>query len=236
MKKSVIMIIVILAMLFSITLIAIAATTDGTIKFVDGKVTVLPPDCCHCVGDDPCAGGCGNPVDPHAPGQPCNCPCHDVEGNAGYKSFDIGNNLYFGEWTIGQSGTFDSANVLPEAQGGTTSAGTHTGIQVVNMTGSTVKIGVSQDQFEFPDKTPLAGAQLTLNQAGFAVNTEFGSATQTATQLLDVNANDGVQMLTVSPGSAVKAAWSGVLDIPPGVTNQAEKALSVLTWAVIIAP
>ena len=239
MKKRILSITIIIAMLLSASIIALAATTDGEIKFKDGDVIILPPgkDCCHCLGDDPCPGGCSDPNDPHEPGKPCECPCHDA--SPAYKSFAVENNLYFGEWTIGRGGQFNSAN---NGHNGTTldttSAGKYTGVQVINQKSTMATIYVTVDEFKFPNNAPLAGAELDLfartpnaangSAPGLVTSTTFGSAAQIATQ--PFVPGESQQILTAQPGTAVKAAWFGILDVPAGSGNQATTAQALMTW------
>jgi len=255
MKKKIISLTIILAMILGASAIAMAndsADTQGEIRFKDGEIIILPPgeDCCHCYCPDcgdgcakcdgPCPGGCSDPEKPHGPGEPCDCPCHDATSQ--FKNFNVGENLFFSTWTIGRGGIFDS---FDEAQ--TTAAGKTTGVQVINQTSGIAKISVEVSQFVYEDqdavmfegnvqKPFLKGADLTLVQRGNAANLPGFSPNPALVQGTEIKLlPDGaaMQILTTPAGSAVKASWSGLLDVVPGTALWVGSATAVLTWTDI---
>ena len=242
--KKIISITIIITMLLGIATIAMAndsADTEGKIIFKDGEVIVLPPDdeCCHCYCPDcgdgcaecdgPCDGKCGDCDDP------CDCPCHDATSE--YKNFNVGDNLYFSTWTIGRGGIFDSFN---EEQ--TTAQGKTTGVQVINQTSAVAKISVEVSQFIYEDqgailfegitqKPFLKGADLTLEQRGNAASLPaFSPFVVQGNGIELIPDGAAVQILTTPAGSAVKASWSGLLDVVPGTALWTGAATAVLTW------
>jgi len=242
-KKKIITITLILTMLLGVSTIAMAndstPSTEGEIRFKDGDVKIVPPDedCCPCYGDDPCEGGpCKHNPDCN---DPCVCPCHDPGTSTAYRNFAVEDNLFFGEWTIGRGGLFNSANNGHNSTTlNTTAAGKYTGVQIINQTGSEAKIFVTLTEFLFPNNAPLQGAELDLfpripnpansNAPALVTSNENGTAAQLVTQTFVPN--ESQQILTAQAGTAVKAAWFGILDVPAGAGNQAAEAKAVMTW------
>jgi len=226
MRKRILALLLALAMSLGVATVAMAdssnANTDGSIKFKDGDVIIIPPpdpdgDCCDCYGK--------------APENDCECPCHDPDEYAdpndlpGFKNFDYGGNLYFGEWTIGDYRTYDST-----VDGG--SIGTHTGIQVINQTSGTAKVGVEITAFIFDDQDSheLEGAELTLFEYELAVG--YGYVNGDVDQKNDVALNDQpILILTVPAGARAKASWSGELEVQPGTAIYEGTAKATLTWS-----
>ena len=177
--------------------------------------------CCPCYGKDPA--------------NDCDCPCHydDEDDGAAFKGYNLGGNLYFGEWTIGDYGVYDSAD---DAQ--TTDSGTHTGIYLINLTSAGAKLGVSVSEFYFDEANDikLAGAELTVNTFGaFQVGkgTNAALVTQSGGLNLSTDLGASAEVLEVPSASRVKASWSGVLDVLPGTAIYEGKAQATLTWTVM---
>ena len=228
MKKKTLALILILALTLSAATVALAADTktNGEIKFKDGTVIIIPPTdptnpCCPCFGK-PAVGS-------------CECECHQYDDPAdpnAFKNFNLGDNLYFGEWNIGTSGTFDSSNTAQ-----TTTDGTHTGMQVINQTQNPAKIGVQITKFLYDtgSKPELVGAELTLNifePAQASANITLAGNAQVGNLKLTPEAA-AVLALTTPAGSRVKASWSGSLMVVPGTANWVGSAQAVLTWTDI---
>jgi len=244
MKRRIAALTLILIMLLGATTLTAAGNTntDGSIEYKDGTVIIIPPDedCCPCFGDDPCDGGSECPHDPKCE-DPCQCPCHEP-GAGDFMNFDLGGDLYFGEWTIGRSGQFDSA-VYGEPghpNNPRNISGTHTGIRILNQTSQPANIQLSISEFIFNDNpaTILAGAELELESfgtpPGWVATNQLGTASKTPVTLVPGEAPSTI--ITTSPGSAIAAAWSGILDVLPGTAIYTGKAQAELFWTVLVIP
>jgi len=229
MKKTTMALILVLAMTMGAATAALAAapTTDGSIKFKDGKVIIItPPD-----PDKPC---CPCFEKPAAPG--CECKCHDyfdLEDGDAFNNFNMGGNLYFGEWDVGAYGRYNS-----NLESQTSNVGTHTGVQIVNRTEKPAIIEVSVTEFIYKEGTNpvLKGADLTLMSLDLQASNGYDK--NDVTQANDITlvpgkngmTGDGINILTTLAGSKVKASWYGLLDVDPGTANWAGTAQAVLTW------
>jgi len=242
--KKVISIIIILALVFGISTIAMAndaeenKTTEGSIEFRNGGVTIIPPDedCCHCVGQSPCPGGCDDKDDPHPDGQPCECPCHDAIDK--YKNFDLGGDLYFGSWIIGAYGRFISNNIAQ-----TTARGTHTGLTVINRTPAGAEMRVEISDFYYPGHTVenpkiIAGAELTMMAIDNTPNLPIpgGASLEQLSNVMLEPYEAATPILRVPSGFAVRASWFGDLDILPGRAIHLGEAKATLTWTSMNVP
>jgi hypothetical protein len=244
MKRRIVAIITILVMLIGATTLAAASNTntDGSIEYKDGTIIIIPPgdDCCPCFGDEPCEGDPGCAHDPKCD-DPCQCPCHEP-GAGDFRDFDLGGDLYFGEWTIGRSGQFDSAiyGEPSHANNPRNINGTHTGIRILNQTAQPAEIKVSIGEFIFNDdsETILAGAELELESygesPGWVATNPLGTASKTPVTLIPGEAPSII--ITTSPGSAIAAAWSGILDVLPGTAIHTGKAQADLFWTSLVIP
>jgi len=235
MKKTTMALILVLAMTLGAATAALAAapTTDGSIRFKpDGVIIVTPPEpkdpldpnspCCDCFGKPP--------------ENDCDCSCHDYfdpEDGKAFKEFNMGGNLYFGEWIIGAYGQYNSNDQVQ-----TTAFGTHTGLQIVNRTENPAIIEVSVTEFIYKEGSNpvLKGADLTL--VALAKEASNGYDKKDVTQASNITlvpgkngmTGDGINILTTLAGSKVKASWYGLLDVDPGTANWAGTAQAVLTW------
>ena len=101
MTKKILAVIIALAMLISIGVIAIAATSNGAIEFKDGSGGgIIDPECCPCEKNDPedgCDCDCHEndccPCDEDDPDDDCNCDCHEkdkVKPYLGSMAIDFG--------------------------------------------------------------------------------------------------------------------------------------------------
>ena len=245
MKRRILALTLILAVVLGVTTFASASNTtptDGKIEYKDGNIIVIPPDedCCPCFGEDPCDAG---PGCPHIPpcDEECQCPCHEP-GAEDFRAFDLGGDLYFGEWTIGRSGKFDSAVIGQPGHRNNPKEinGTHTGIRILNQTSKSAQLDVSISEFIFNGNadTILAGAELELQSYGAApgwvATNSFGSATKSKVTLIP--GENPSTIITTSPGSAIAAAWSGVLDVIPGSAIHLGEAKALLTWTASNVP
>lgn len=221
MKRRITTIGLVLALILSLGTVAFAATTDGSIKFKEGDVIIIPPNCCPCFGRDPENG--------------CKCKCHDYDEPGDpddYKKFDMGGNLFFGEWKIGTYGVFNS---IDKEQ--TTDVGTHSGILVINQTSQESKVEVKITDFFFDRATgkKLDGAELTLMAHEIAFGLGFGKDDATQGNNLTLEPDTGVQILATAAGSRVKASWYGLLDVLPGTAVHQGTAQATLTWTNVSA-
>jgi len=235
MRKNTIALLLALAITLGAATIALAVDTetDGSIKFKAGDVIILPPHdpydpgtCCPCYGEEP---------------DDCDCPCHiydkyaDPEDGEDFRDFDMGGDLYFGEWTIGAHGKFDSRdNGVPDRK--------FTGVLLINQTAAPATIQVSITKF-FYDKTvtELEGAELTLNAHKLAAGAGYNAAAIKASNSLlsSVALEDPLtdyHIITIPAGSRVKASWYGDLDVRPGTAKYAGTAQAALTWTVATGP
>ena len=243
MRKKTIAILLALAMMLGTATIAFAADpttkTDGSIAFKSEGLIILPPqpplpfdpeypekDCCDCFGKDAEEG--------------CKCPCHLYDEYADpedpkfpdgtdFNRFKLGGNLYFGEWTIGDFGIYDS-KVYGKPRN------THTGILTVNQTTSDAKIAVSITEFKNNGDTVLEGAELKLMALELAAGAGFvnneGIVSSDIRQLGDFVLDKIDRLiLTIPAGSRVKASWYGLLSVMPGTTNFVGTAQATLTWS-----
>ena len=218
MKRKIIAILMSLLLAVSVTSFVSAQPasedTFGSIDFEEGTVIITPPGECDC-----CPECCV--CDPDCDGEDCDCPC-TCGDNEEWKDFDMGEDLYFGEWDIGAFGNFDSRD-----------ENTHTGIMVANGTSETAKIGISISEFEFDTVDEiLAGAVLTLHALDLAGNSDYAlaGAVQVETIALDPSLTAAIQILQLAPGSSVKASWYGMLNVLPGTSLFEGKAQATLTW------
>jgi hypothetical protein len=244
MKRKIIALTLILVLLIGTSAIAAASNTntEGSIEYKDGTVIIIPPgeDCCPCFGDEPCVGGGGCTHDPKCE-DPCQCPCHEP-GAEDFRNFDLGGDLYFGEWMIGRSGQFDSA-VYGEPghpNNPRNINGTHTGIRILNQTAQPANIMVSIGEFIFNDdpETILAGAELELKSfgtpPGWVATNLLGAALKSPVTLIPGEAPS--EIIQTSPGSTIAAAWSGILDVLPGTAIYVGKAQAELIWTSLVTP
>jgi len=232
MKKQILSITIVLALIFGVATFAEATgnpTTSGSITFINGGIIVVPspgfpdgyPDtCCDC--DDP----------QHPEGYPlCDCPCHNnvyAQDGDDYAKFDFGGNLYFGEWFVGDSGVYDSYDVAQ-----TTAEGTHTGIQVINQTVSTAGISVEISTFNYNDiegKPELEGAELTLMALEKAIGAGFDVEDVDIKNNVTLIPGTSALVLETPAASRVRASWSGELYVEAGAAKHVGRAQAVLTW------
>jgi len=237
MKKKILALAVILAMIVGATNIAIATNTDGSIEFKTGGVIVNPPgdddghgdceccpDCCECGGD--CGDGCD-----------CGCPC-DCKEVDDYEHFfithNVEKNLYFGTHELTVFGKFDSAQPVngtandPEGHP-TTTDGMYTGVEVINRTEDPAKIMVQISKFQVGGTETLKGATLVLVKEAAMTVGEGTPSVNNEIELLEPGVDDVA--LTVGSGRMVKAAWYGVLMTQPGTAAPGE-AQATLTWTL----
>jgi len=228
MRKKTIALLLSLALTLGVAIVALAAddTTEGSIKFKSGDIIILPPPgpedpCCDCFGKEP--------------ENDCECLCHeydkydDPRDDPGFKTFDLGANLYFGEWNIGAFGTYDSNN----EEHNDTGKNEFTGVYVINQTPNEAKIEVSISEFAYNSTDKLTGATLTLKAmdgspvagAGYNIDDSEQKATQKLEQI-----DDPYLILTVPAGARIKAIWYGSLEVPLGSAIYAGTAKAILTW------
>jgi len=259
MKKKIVVLSVVLALLMSVTVLTASANqstgnTGGSIDFTAGGITIIPPedDCCPCYGEDPCPGCCGEepcddpdcpcPNDPKCE-EECVCICHDDDDdyNRFFLDNDVVNDLYFGNHNVREFGRFDSANTAQ-----TTEDGQFTGAEVRNFSGDTFQMGVSVGPF-FVGKTDvnpgtptLLGAELFLVAGDYQAPADYpllpgfehrGSDTTP----IAVTGAGTTHVMTLPNANMVKASWSGLLDILQG-TAVAGKAQAELTWTAFVTP
>jgi len=234
MQKKTIALFLALAMMLGAATVALAAdtTTDGSIKFKEGDVIILPPPgpvdpedpCCPCYGQEP--------------GEGCDCPCHDYDkyddprDDSDFKDFDLGGNLYFGEWTIGAFGDFISND--PEFND--TGKNEFTGIYVINQTPNVAKISVKVSEFKYNATDKLTGAELTLKNEKIASGAGYDLIGTEHKEVLLLAPNDtSYNILTVPAGARIKASWFGSLYVPVGSAIYAGTAQAVLTWEDLTA-
>jgi len=215
MKKKILALAVILAMIVGATNIAMAAQTDGSIVFKDGNVIIKPP-----------------PEDPDGPGDP---------GGTDYENFffthNVAKNLYFGTHDLTVFGKFDSAQPinnpeLDESDYATTEVGMYTGAEVINQTGTATSISVSISEFMVGTAPSLAGATFELvKEAVIAEGAGPGVGTgyEMPEKVSLMPGGAVAKAITVDSGREVKAAWYGVLTTLPGSAAPGT-AQATLTW------
>jgi len=241
MKKKILALAVILAMIVGATNIAIATDTKGSIEFTGGEIIVNPPhipdsedpedpgdcgccpDCCECDAEceEECVCDC-----------PCGCTCDEKDDyDHFFYKYRVANNLYFGEHDLTVYGDFDSANATQ-----TSLKGMYTGVEVINLKSGTAQLKVKIDAFKVDGTGPvtLAGAELTLMKQ--AVLAEGGGTPYTQGDNIVLTPSAGDQnILTVGSGRMVKASWYGILNTLPG-TAAPGTAQATLTWTAVEAP
>ena len=210
MKKKVLALAVILAMIVGVTNIAMAAdTTSGSIKFKTGSVIINPP-----------------PEDTTDPG--------GTDYNRFFFTHNVKKNLYFGMHELTVYGAFNSAD-----EGQTSDVGMYTGAEVINPTETTTSISVEISRFKVngTGSETLAGAELKLvAKAAMAAGGGTPYDLKTNVVLMPI-LNDGsaMKVLTVDSGREVKAAWSGVLTTQAG-SAVLGTAQATLTWTSSSTP
>jgi len=240
MKRKLIALTMILALALSLSTLAMAATTDGSIQYKEGGVIIIPPpDCCHCYGDEPCEDKDCDEKPPCKPGDDgkCGCECHDeFDPPKGHFEFGVAKNLFFGEHLLGASGDYDSTvyGDPTHDQNPDNVEGRTTGVQITNQMAVPYDILVSVSEFEWETQSGnLNGARLELVGAGNWANNGTELSTQNGA---DLTPNTATKVITVPSGLSVIAAWSGILDVLPGTAIHTEKAQATLTWTSQVAP
>ena len=227
MNRKFLSIILVLALAFTTSYLAMAAegdpigNTSGSIQFTEGTVIINPP-------------GITEPASPeeYEPGK-------DLDDD--YKYFfsynEVKDSLYFGSHTTDVYGAFDSKNTAQ-----TSGVGMYTGVEVKNQTIEDVKILVSIGKFftdvydegegEDVQKENLKGSVLKLEEYKAMVSglSDSNGFTQNGAQL----SNADIKVLTVDSGRSVKAAWSGLLEVLPGTVEFLGKAQAELTWTSMV--
>ena len=229
MKKRTLTLTLVLALLFSITTIAMASSsTDGSITFTDGTVIIIPPGCTCC----PKCCDCDCKEDPNNPCDDCPCPCtcDDEDYDNFFVRLGVENNLYFGEHALTVFGVFDSANKPGSPQAGenryTTDVGKYTGVEIINQTANEASIYVSISVFRIDGVPTLDGAELTLVSESAIAQGDGQAYTKENEVLLS---DEPTVALTVNRGREVKAAWYGLLETLPGTAEPGD-AQAELTW------
>jgi len=239
MKRKVLSILVVLALILGTATVAIAAKTDGSIEFKGGGIIIIPPrdcnccpKCCDCDCDEVVNGDCEC-------GCPCPCTCEDP-----YDSFfwdnDVERNLNFGTHDMLINGRFDSANKPGSPQAGqdryTGEAGKYTGVEVLNKTGQSARVDVSISKFMIdgnPAKPTLDGATLTMMLEKSITDGVFPEGAYDAKTNVRLETGDALgnsaTMLDIGRGVSVKVAWYGILFTAPQ-TNDPGEAQAILTW------
>ena len=243
MNRKILSIILVLAFAITTSSLALAAegeepldrgTTEGSIVFEDGEVTINKPGES---GDD--GKGEGDPngedVDKEDPNYP-----YDYF----FSLNNVKDDLYFGSHDADVYGRFDSANTKLHNDNGedTTVVGKYTGVEVKNQTVSAINVLVSVSAFKTGETPNLAGAELRLVKssaiasgnptAGF---TQYGAFTPEPRQDGIEISDDPKLILKVENGRSVKAAWYGLLDVEQGTVVVEGKAQAALTWDVMAA-
>ena len=242
MKRKILVITMILAMMVSATLLSVSANpgrTEGSIDFVAGEIIIIPPEdpCCPCYGEDPCDAGEECPHDPPCE-EECLCICHDDDDD--YNDFflenNVANDLYFGNHSIREFGRFDSADVEQ-----TTVTGQYTGAEVRNFSVDEFRMGVSVGGFFVGTTQTLLGAELFLvvgdaqAPAEYPLRDGFAHLGSDEEPISMTGGEGNTHVLTVPSGNMVKVSWSGLLDILQG-TAMPGKAQAELTWTTYVSP
>jgi len=208
-------IVLVLAMALSLSIIASADQSNGSIEFETGTIVVIPPDCCDCYGEDPADG--------------CTCPCHDFDDpddSEEYRKFDLGGDLYFGQWKVGAFGTFYSVD-----------QDTHAGVQVINQLTQNAYVQVAITEFVYEGTAnTLDGAALTLKALDMEFGAGFGASNADQKDVTLDPEDSAATILMTTAGSRVKASWAGELEVPSGSAVYEGKAQATLTWTTTNTP
>jgi len=210
MRKKILALAVILALVVGATNVAMAANTNGSIEFESkGVIINEPPE---------------ETIDP---------------GGTDYNKFFFANNvkknLYFGQHDLTVYGVFDSANTDQ-----TTPVGMYTGAEVINQTATATSISVEISTFKIDGTGPetLAGATFKLIKydviaEGAGVGVDPGFVMPAQVSLTPGGA--GGTAISVDSGRMVRAAWSGELTTLAGTADTGE-AQAMLTWTAATTP